>query len=84
MIEKISRMRTLPGLASPGPHPGARPGVGARRRAPGGRVFAHGTRPGTARRSDVGPPSSESRKGRCRVIWVAVVGGGLGDPIPGW
>ena len=37
---------------------GARPGVGARRRAPGGRVFAHGTRPGTARRSDMGPPSS--------------------------
>ncbi|KAK3520219.1 hypothetical protein QTP70_019361 [Hemibagrus guttatus] len=33
-----------PGLASPGPHPGARPGVGARRRAPGGRVFACGTR----------------------------------------
>ncbi|KAK3513794.1 hypothetical protein QTP70_028888 [Hemibagrus guttatus] len=30
---------TLPGLASPGPHPGARPGVGARRRAPGGGVF---------------------------------------------
>ncbi|KAK3557951.1 hypothetical protein QTP86_003867 [Hemibagrus guttatus] len=44
-------------LASPGPHPGARPGVGARRRAPGGRVFACGTRPGTARRKDVGPPS---------------------------
>ncbi|KAI3377069.1 hypothetical protein L3Q82_000279 [Scortum barcoo] len=41
-----------------GPHPGARPGVGAQRRAPGGRVFAHGTRPGSARNSDVGPPSS--------------------------
>ncbi|KAI3368502.1 hypothetical protein L3Q82_025392, partial [Scortum barcoo] len=27
-------------------------------RAPGGRVFAHGTRPGSARNSDVGPPSS--------------------------
>ncbi|KAI3377173.1 hypothetical protein L3Q82_009085, partial [Scortum barcoo] len=40
------------------PHPGARPGVGARRRAPGGRVFAHGTRPGSARNGDVGPPSS--------------------------
>ncbi|KAK3542019.1 hypothetical protein QTP86_010364 [Hemibagrus guttatus] len=35
----------------------AKPGVGARRRAPGGRVFACGTRPGTARRKDVGPPS---------------------------
>ncbi|KAK3513258.1 hypothetical protein QTP70_009704 [Hemibagrus guttatus] len=53
----ISRTVTSPGLASPGPHPGARPGVGARRRAPGGRVFACGTRPGTARRNDVGPPS---------------------------
>ncbi|KAI3354709.1 hypothetical protein L3Q82_019204 [Scortum barcoo] len=46
------------GLALPGPHPGARPGVGARRRVPGGRVFAHGTRPGSARNGDVGPPSS--------------------------
>ncbi|KAI3365315.1 hypothetical protein L3Q82_010405 [Scortum barcoo] len=41
-----------------GPHPGARPGVGARRRAPGGRVFAHGTRQGSARNGEVGPPSS--------------------------
>ncbi|KAK3554374.1 hypothetical protein QTP70_022602, partial [Hemibagrus guttatus] len=48
---------TSPGLASPGPHPGARPGVGACRRAPGGRIFACGTRPGTAQRNDVGPPS---------------------------
>ncbi|KAK3549709.1 hypothetical protein QTP86_007157 [Hemibagrus guttatus] len=53
----INRTVTSPGLASPGPHPGARPGVGACRRAPGGRVFAFGTRPGTARRNDVGPPS---------------------------
>ncbi|KAK3572306.1 hypothetical protein QTP86_030244 [Hemibagrus guttatus] len=52
-----TRTVTSPGLASPGPHPGARPGVGARRRVPGGRVFACGTRPGTARRNDVGPPS---------------------------
>ncbi|KAK3561572.1 hypothetical protein QTP86_010655 [Hemibagrus guttatus] len=56
-MEVISRTVTSPGLASPGPHPGARPGVGARRRAPGGRVFACGTRPGTARRNDIGPPS---------------------------
>ncbi|KAK3553847.1 hypothetical protein QTP70_012192 [Hemibagrus guttatus] len=56
-MEVKSRTVTLPGLASPGPHPGARPGVGARRRALGGRVFACGTRPGTARRNDVGPPS---------------------------
>uniref|UniRef100_A0A671U0G4 Endonuclease/exonuclease/phosphatase domain-containing protein n=1 Tax=Sparus aurata TaxID=8175 RepID=A0A671U0G4_SPAAU len=48
----------LPGLASPGPHPGARPGVGCRRRAPGGRVFAHGTRPGAAQTSNMGPPYS--------------------------
>ncbi|KAI3358607.1 hypothetical protein L3Q82_015021 [Scortum barcoo] len=41
---------TSPGLGKAlGPHPGARPGVGARRREPGGRVFAHGTRPGSAR-----------------------------------
>ncbi|KAK3525845.1 hypothetical protein QTP70_010916 [Hemibagrus guttatus] len=39
------------------PHPGARPGVGAHRRVPGGRVFACGTLLGTARRKDVGPPS---------------------------
>ncbi|KAI3351343.1 hypothetical protein L3Q82_005884 [Scortum barcoo] len=45
-------------FSTSGPHPGARPGVGARRRAPGGRVFAHGTRPGSARNGDVGPPSS--------------------------
>ncbi|KAK3538840.1 hypothetical protein QTP86_015967 [Hemibagrus guttatus] len=56
-MEVKPRTVTSPGLASPGPHPGARPGVGARRRAPGGRVFACGTRPGTARRNDVGPPS---------------------------
>ncbi|KAI3355516.1 hypothetical protein L3Q82_018346 [Scortum barcoo] len=60
MKRRISRTVTSPGLAcyQMGPHPGARPGVGARRRAPGGRVFAHGTRPGSARNGDVGPPSS--------------------------
>ncbi|KAI3354168.1 hypothetical protein L3Q82_018704, partial [Scortum barcoo] len=58
MNRRTSRTVTSPGLALPGPHPGARPGVGARRRAPGGRVFAHGTRPGSARNGDVGPPSS--------------------------
>ncbi|KAK3522456.1 hypothetical protein QTP86_011802 [Hemibagrus guttatus] len=58
MRRHAKRMMSLsPGLASPGPHPGARPGVGARSRAPGGRVLACGTRPGTARRNDVGPPS---------------------------
>ena len=53
-----TRKCTPPGMASLGPHPGARPGVGARRRAPGGRVFAHGTRLGAARTSDVGPSFS--------------------------
>ncbi|KAK3545223.1 hypothetical protein QTP70_002063 [Hemibagrus guttatus] len=56
-MEVKLRTVTLPGLASPGPHPGARPWVGARRRVPGGRVFACGTQPGTAQRNDVGPPS---------------------------
>ncbi|KAI3354588.1 hypothetical protein L3Q82_019093 [Scortum barcoo] len=54
-----TRTVTSPGLASyrgPTLEPGL--GFGARRRAPGGRVFAHGTRPGSARNSDVGPPSS--------------------------
>ena len=46
-----------PGRGSPGPPPGARPGGGARWRAPGGRAFSHGARSGTARRNNVGPPS---------------------------
>ncbi|KAK3545106.1 hypothetical protein QTP70_000614 [Hemibagrus guttatus] len=56
-MEIKTRTITFPGLVSPGPHPGARPGVGAHRQAPGGRVFACGTRPGTARRNDIGPLS---------------------------
>ncbi|KAI3359421.1 hypothetical protein L3Q82_002924 [Scortum barcoo] len=60
MKRRISRTVTSPGLAS---YTGAPPwsqawGWGSRRRAPGGRVFAHGTRPGSARNGDVGPPSS--------------------------
>ncbi|KAK3564177.1 hypothetical protein QTP86_010807 [Hemibagrus guttatus] len=63
---------------------GAHPGAGARRRVPGGRVFACGTRPGTARRSDVGPPpAGRSIRVRYNVFWVAVMGGGPGDPNPG-
>uniref|UniRef100_A0A672J0X3 Endonuclease/exonuclease/phosphatase domain-containing protein n=1 Tax=Salarias fasciatus TaxID=181472 RepID=A0A672J0X3_SALFA len=54
MSRKRTKVVTSPGMAQPGPHPGARPGVGARERAPGGRVFAHGARPGSARRDDVG------------------------------
>ncbi|KAI3361902.1 hypothetical protein L3Q82_002221 [Scortum barcoo] len=78
LMEEVMEARRLQAL--PGPHPGARPGVGARRRAPGGRVFAHGTRPGSARNGDVGPPSSRltttagrSMRGRCNVVWVAAV-----------
>ncbi|KAK3506606.1 hypothetical protein QTP70_011019 [Hemibagrus guttatus] len=57
LMKVTPRTVTSPGLASPGPQPGARPVVGACRRAPGGRVFACGTRLGTAQRNDVGPPS---------------------------
>ncbi|RXN25462.1 translation initiation factor IF-2-like protein [Labeo rohita] len=57
MAEKEHRSVTSPGMAQPGPHPGARPGVGARMRASGGRALPHGARPGLARKSDVGPPS---------------------------
>ncbi|TWW77335.1 hypothetical protein D4764_12G0007250 [Takifugu flavidus] len=47
----------LPGCGSPGPPNRARPGGGARWRAPGGRTSAHGIRPGTARRGNMGPRS---------------------------
>ncbi|KAK3516473.1 hypothetical protein QTP70_016707, partial [Hemibagrus guttatus] len=79
-----------PGLASPGPHPGARPGVGACRRAPGGRVFACRTRPGTAQRNDVGPPSRRPTTRRKEhkdpvqcVLGSGHGGGPPGDPNPG-
>uniref|UniRef100_A0A8C6UGR4 B box-type domain-containing protein n=1 Tax=Neogobius melanostomus TaxID=47308 RepID=A0A8C6UGR4_9GOBI len=60
-----ARTVTSPGMAQPGPHPGARPGVGTRMRASGGRASAHGARPGTARKDNVGPPSCgpTTRKG---------------------
>ncbi|KAI3359409.1 hypothetical protein L3Q82_002912 [Scortum barcoo] len=50
------------------------------------------TGPGRAQpeMADVGPPSSRlttlagrSMRGRCNVVWVAVVAGSLDDPIPG-
>ncbi|XP_015258747.1 PREDICTED: synaptophysin-like protein 2 [Cyprinodon variegatus] len=44
-------------MAQPGPHPGARTGVGARMRAPGCQAFAHGAWPGSARTDYVGSPS---------------------------
>ncbi|KAK3515413.1 hypothetical protein QTP70_018873 [Hemibagrus guttatus] len=79
-MERKSRTVTSPGLASPGPHPGARPGVGARRQAPGGRVFACGTRLGTARRNDVGPPSRRptTRRKEHKGLVPCVLGSGHG------
>ena len=69
------------GMASPGPHPGARPGVGTR---PGDQVFAHGTRPGTARTSNASLPSS--RLTNCRRVQKGPVlcdlGGGHGRGPP--
>ena len=57
MKNKFGLRHPLPGRGSPGPPPGARPGGGARLRAPGGRACAHGARSGIARTHDVGPPS---------------------------
>ncbi|TWW78139.1 R2 Retrovirus-related Pol polyprotein from type I retrotransposable element [Takifugu flavidus] len=67
MKNNIGTRFPLPGCGSPGPPPGARPGGGARWRAPGGRTSAHGVRPGTARRGNMGPPSrglTTCRKGQ--------------------
>ncbi|KAK0154053.1 Craniofacial development protein 2 [Merluccius polli] len=58
--------------------PGARPGGGARRRAPGGRAYTHGARPGTARKDDVGPPSrrlTTSRRGQRGRVQCELGGG---------
>ncbi|GAA6108396.1 receptor-type tyrosine-protein phosphatase F-like, partial [Tachysurus ichikawai] len=41
-------------MAQPRPRPGARLGVGARMRVPGGQVLPHGARPGSAQKSDMG------------------------------
>ncbi|KAK7921963.1 hypothetical protein WMY93_008865 [Mugilogobius chulae] len=83
-MTKKSKFATSPGLASPGPHPGARPGVGARRRAPGGRVLAHGTRPGPARKGNVEPPSRRptTRRKDHRGRVQCALGGGRGE-VPG-
>ena len=68
MMSKINGLVCpSPRRGSPGPPPGARPGGGARGRAPGGRAYTHGARPGTARRDYVGPPSrrlTTSRRGQ--------------------
>ena len=57
MHTNIGTRFPLPGRGSPGPPSGARPGGGARRRAPGGRAYTHGARSGAARKDNVGPPS---------------------------
>ncbi|KAK0151763.1 Craniofacial development protein 2 [Merluccius polli] len=54
------------------------PGGGARRRAPGGRAYTHGARPGTARKDDVGPPSlrlTTSRRGQRGRVQCELGGG---------
>nr|XP_049618339.1 craniofacial development protein 2-like [Syngnathus scovelli] len=57
-MSKINGLRfPSPGRGLPDPPSGARPGGGARRRTSGGRAFAHGARPGIARKGNVGPPS---------------------------
>uniref|UniRef100_A0A8C6NR47 Endonuclease/exonuclease/phosphatase domain-containing protein n=1 Tax=Nothobranchius furzeri TaxID=105023 RepID=A0A8C6NR47_NOTFU len=61
-VNSKSRSTRPGGLA--GSHPGARPGVGARERAPGGRAFAHGSRPGPARTGYMG--SSNCGPTTCR------------------
>ncbi|XP_070412102.1 uncharacterized protein [Nothobranchius furzeri] len=53
MDVKTKSRSTRPG-GLPGSQPGARPGVGAYERAPDGRAFAHGARPGPARTGDMG------------------------------
>ncbi|KAI3358211.1 hypothetical protein L3Q82_003209 [Scortum barcoo] len=89
MDKRRTRTVTSPGLALRGPtlEPGLGLGLAGERLVAW--VFAHGTRPGSARNGDVGPPSSRltthagrSMRGRCNVVWVAVVAGGLDDPIP--
>ncbi|KAK0139279.1 LINE-1 reverse transcriptase [Merluccius polli] len=55
-----------------------RAGGGARGRAPGGRAYTHGARPGTARSEDVGPPSrwlTTSRRGQRGRVQCELGGG---------
>ena len=79
-IKNFGTTSPLPGCGSPGSPPGARPGGGARWRASGGRASSHGARPGTARRRDVGPPSSRptTRRRGHRGPVPCVLGGGQG------
>ncbi|KAI3351537.1 hypothetical protein L3Q82_020379 [Scortum barcoo] len=77
-----TRTVTSPGLALPGPHPGARPGAGALQASKRLVAGSLPTVPGQAQpeMADVGPPSSRltttagrSMRGRCNVVWVAAV-----------
>lgn len=73
-----TRKLTSPGLASPGPNPEARPGVGASRQVPGGsNFFAHPVGPSFSR------PTTCSKVRKWYVIWVAIVGWDPDIPIPG-
>ncbi len=63
-------------MVQPGPLPGARPRVGARMWAPGGRASPLGARPGSAPKSDVGPHSR--RLTTCRRDRKGPVHSGLG------
>ena len=59
----------LPGKGLLAPHPGARPGGGARKGAPVVRAFTHGARPGSAQMSYMGShPRRESQKGRVHCV----------------
>ncbi|KAI3369489.1 hypothetical protein L3Q82_007704 [Scortum barcoo] len=78
---------TIPGFVCPNDPrsyvSGAFQGWGSVRPAPGGQVFAHGTRNGDMGSNPVGsPPAERSMRGQCNVVW-AVVAGGLNNPIPG-
>ena len=67
-------------------HPGARPGDGVCKRAPGGRTLVHCVQLGSAQEGNVGPSSCGPAGGAiefwCNVDRVAVKGRGLGGPIP--
>ncbi|KAI3355454.1 hypothetical protein L3Q82_018290 [Scortum barcoo] len=85
MNRRTSRTVTSPGLALPGRGPTLEPGLGLG--LAGERLVVAGslpTGPGRAQpematwaRLPVGsPPAGRSMRGRCNVVWVAVVGGG--------
>ncbi|KAI3372269.1 hypothetical protein L3Q82_022786 [Scortum barcoo] len=93
MNRRTSRTVTSPGLALPGPHPGARPGLkGWGSQASAWWPGSLPTGPGRAQpematwaRLPVGsPPAGRSMaEGRCNVVWVAVSGvaGGPGTTL---